>query len=160
MLLWTKTDVDALMFMDDWGSQQSLLIDPALWRDVFKPLYRDYIQIAHGAGKKIFMHSDGYTLDIYPDMVELGLDAFNSQLFCMGVEKLAPFAGKITFWGEIDRQHLLPEGSLDDIRRAVDGVHKSLWINGGCIAQCEFGAAANPENVREVFAHWDLLTAR
>ncbi len=160
MELWVKTDVDALMFMDDWGSQQSLLIDPALWRDVFKPLYRDYIQIAHGAGKKIFMHSDGYTLDLYPDMVELGLDAFNSQIFCMGVEKLAPFAGKITFWGEIDRQHLLPEGSAADIRQAVEQVHHALWRNGGCIAQCEFGAAAKPENVREVFAHWDRLAAR
>jgi len=59
-----------------------------------------------GAGKKIFMHSDGHTLDIYPDMVELELDAFNSQIFCMGVQELAPFAGKITFWGEIDRQHV------------------------------------------------------
>jgi hypothetical protein len=160
MELWTRTDVDALMFMDDWGSQQSLLIDPALWRDVFKPLYRDYIQIAHGAGKKIFMHSDGYTLDIYPDMVELGLDAFNTQLFCMGVENLEPFAGRITFWGEIDRQHLLPEGSTEDIRQAVDRVRKRLWKNGGCIAQCEFGAGAKPENVREVFAHWDRLTVR
>jgi hypothetical protein len=157
MELWAKTDVDALMFMDDWGSQQSLLIDPALWRDVFKPLYRDYIQIAHGAGKKIFMHSDGHTLDIYPDLVELGLDAFNSQLFCMGVDKLEPFAGKITFWGEIDRQHLLPEGSAGDIRQAVEQVYQTLWKNGGCIAQCEFGAAANPGNVREVFAHWDRL---
>jgi uroporphyrinogen decarboxylase len=159
MELWVKTDVDALMYMDDWGSQQALLIDPSVWREIFKPLYRDYIQIAHGAGKKIFMHSDGYTLDIYPDMIELGLDAFNTQLFCMGVESLAPFAGKITFWGEIDRQHLLPEGSIDDIQKAVEKVHKALWRTGGCIAQCEFGAGAKPENVREVFAHWDRLTA-
>ena len=131
-----------------------------LIREVFKPLYRDYIQIAHGAGKKIFMHSDGHTLDIYPDMVELGLDAFNTQLFCMGLEKLAPFAGKITFWGEIDRQYLLPEGSTGDIGEAVERVHTLLWKNGGCIAQCEFGAAAKPDNVREVFAQWDRLTVR
>ncbi len=157
--LWVKTDVDGVMFMDDWGSQQGLLIDPALWRELFKPLYRDYIQIAHGAGKKIFMHSDGHTLDIYPDLVELGLDAFNSQIFCMGVENLAPFAGKITFWGEIDRQHILPEATPDEVADAVAKVHAALWKNGGCIAQCEFGAGARPENVREVFAAWDRLTA-
>lgn len=157
---WAATDVNALNFMDDWGAQNALLIDPALWREVFKPLYRDYIQIAHGAGKKVFMHSDGHTLAIYPDLIELGLDALNSQLFCMGVENLAPFAGKITFWGEIDRQHLLPHATLEEIDNAVRSVHRTLWKNGGCIAQCEFGPGGKPENVRQVFASWDALTSR
>ncbi|MBS0661864.1 MAG: methyltransferase [Verrucomicrobia bacterium] len=156
---WARTDVDALRFMDDWGSQRALLIAPRLWRELFKPMYRDYAQIAHARGKKLFMHSDGHIAAIYPDLVEIGIDAVNSQLFCMGVETLAPFAGKITFWGEIDRQHLLPDGTPEDIARAVEGVHRHLWRHGGCIAQCEFGAAARPENVREVYAAWDRLTA-
>lgn len=157
--LWAKTDVDALNFMDDWGAQDRLLIRPALWREIFKPMYRDYIQIAHAAGKKIFMHSDGYILDIYPDLVELGLDAVNSQIFCMGPAALAPFAGKITFWGEIDRQHVLHTGSLAEVEAAVTTVHTHLWQAGGCIAQCEFGPGAKPENVRGVFATWDRLTS-
>jgi uroporphyrinogen decarboxylase len=155
---WTKTDVDALMFMDDWGSQQNLLIDPALWKHFFKPKYRDYIDIAHGAGKKMFMHSDGHILAIYPDLIELGLDAVNSQLFCMGLGAVAEHAGKITFWGEIDRQHLLPEGTEEEIEEAVRGVHAQLWKNGGCIAQCEFGPGGRPGNVRKVFETWDRLT--
>jgi hypothetical protein len=155
---WAKTRVDALSIMDDWGTQRSLLISPELWVEIFKPLYKDYIDIAHRAGKKMFMHSDGYTLAIYPHLIELGLDAFNSQIFCMGVENLAPYKGKITFWGEVDRQHLLPEGTVEDIHRAVSRIHAALWENGGCIAQCEFGAGARPENVRQVFASWDALT--
>lgn len=152
---WAKTRVDALTFMDDWGSQRSLLISPALWRQIFKPMYRDYIQIAKRYGKKIFMHSDGYILDILPDLIELGLDAVNSQIFCMGLENLKPFRGKITFWGEIDRQHLLPEGTEEDIRKAVKAVKESLWGKGGCIAQCEFGPGAKPENVYEVYRAWE-----
>jgi uroporphyrinogen decarboxylase len=155
---WAATDVDAFVFSDDWGSQQNLLIDPEQWRTYFKPLYRDYIEIAHSAGKKCFMHSDGHILAIFPDLVELGLDAVNSQLFCMGIDNLEPFAGKITFWGEVDRQHILPEGTLDTVDRAVREVHSKLWKDGGCIAQCEFGAGAKPENVRQVFATWDALT--
>lgn len=158
--LWAKTDVDALWMMDDWGSQRTLLIDPELWREIFKPLYRDYVQIAHGAGKKCFMHSDGMILPIYPDLVELGVDALNSQIFCIGLENLEPFAGKITFWGEIDRQHLLPFGTVKDVDQAVREVHKRLWRGGGCIAQCEFGAGPKPENVRQVFVTWDELTQR
>jgi len=156
---WAKTDVDGLRFMDDWGSQRSLLIAPRLWRELFKPMYRDYVQIAHARGKKLFMHSDGHIAAIYPDLVEIGMDAVNSQVFCMGIGALAPFAGKITFWGEIDRQHLLSEGTPADIKRAVGDVHRNLWRQGGCIAQCEFGAAARPENVRAVYAAWQQLTA-
>ena len=152
---WAATDVDALMFMDDWGSQRSLLISPQMWRELFKPMYRDYIQIAHAAGKKTFMHSDGHIVAIYPDLIEIGLDAVNSQLFCMGIDQLQPFAGKITFWGEIDRQHLLPRGTTADIDQAVRQVYSHLWKNGGCIAQCEFGAGARPDNVRQVFQSWN-----
>lgn len=152
---WAKTEVDGLFYMDDWGSQQSLLISPAMWRELFQPMYRDYIDIAKRHGKKIFMHSDGYTLDILPELARMGLDAINSQIFCIGVEKLETLAGKITFWGEIDRQHLLVEGTTKDIRDAVETVRRTLWKNGGCIAQCEFGPGANPENVYEVFRAWN-----
>jgi hypothetical protein len=155
---WARTDVDALRIMDDWGSQRALLIAPKLWRELFKPLYRDYAHIAHQHGKKLFMHSDGHITAIYPDLVEIGIDAVNSQIFCMGAETLAAHAGHITFWGEIDRQHLLPEGTPADITSAVRTVHHQLWRNGGCIAQCEFGPAARPENVRAVFAAWNELT--
>lgn len=157
MTKWAKTDVDALNFMDDWGSQKSLLINPKLWEELFKPMYKDYIDIAHKHGKKIFMHSDGYILDIYPHLVELGLDAINSQIFCMPMKELAKYKGKITFWGEIDRQNLLPNATLDEIREAVRFVKDNLWDNGGCIAQCEFGPGANPANVREVFQTWNEL---
>lgn len=155
---WARTDVDAIRFMDDWGSQRSLLIAPALWRELFKPMYRDFAQIAHAHDKRLFMHSDGYIAAIYPDLVEIGIDAVNSQLFCMDPATLAPHAGQITFWGEIDRQHLLPHGTPPEIDQAVGTVHRHLWRAGGCIAQCEFGAGARPDNVREVFAAWNELT--
>jgi uroporphyrinogen-III decarboxylase len=126
---------------------------------VFKPLYRDYAEIAHRHGKYIFMHSDGHIAAIFPDIVEIGVDAINSQLFCMDVEELGRrFAGKITFWGEVDRQHLLPYGSPADVARAVRAAKEALFRNGGVIAQCEFGIGARPENVAAVFETWNRLS--
>jgi len=156
---WAQTDVDCLNMMDDWGSQKSLLISTKLWRQLFKPMYQDYIDIAHKHGKKISMHSDGYTLDIIPDLIDMGLDSFNTQIFCIGVDKLAQFKGKITFYGEICRQHLLPEGTMAEVEKAVESVFDTLWDNGGCIAQCEFGPGAKTENVEAVFRTWDRLTS-
>lgn len=156
--IWAHTEVDTLNFMDDWGAQRALLISPRMWRQIFKPLYKEYIDLAHAHGKKIFMHSDGYTADIIPDLIELGLDALNSQLFTMDIESLGrQFKGKLTFWGEIDRQHLLPHGTLEDIDAAVRRVHSALYHDGGVMAQCEFGAGANPANVAQVFATWNSL---
>ena len=54
-----QTDVDALFFMDDWGAVDSLLISPAMWVEYFKPLYKDYVDLAHAHDKFAFMHSDG-----------------------------------------------------------------------------------------------------
>jgi hypothetical protein len=157
--VWAATDVDGLKMMDDWGAQHALLINPDLWVEIFKPLYATYVEIAHSHGKKMFMHSDGHILAIYPHLIDLGIDAVNSQLFCMGVENLTEYAGKITFWGEIDRQHLLPSGSRQDIAGAVVSVKDALWRNGGCIAQCEFGAGARPENVRQVYQTWERVVS-
>jgi hypothetical protein len=156
MELWASTAVDALVFADDWGGQSALLISPALWREVFKPLYRDYVEIAHRHGKYAFMHSDGHIEAILPDLVEIGLDALNSQLFTMDIAEIGRrFAGRLTFWGEIDRQWLLPYGNPADIGAAVKTVRQALWRQGGVIAQCEFGIGAKPENVAAVFEAWN-----
>ncbi len=156
MELWAGTEVDALVFADDWGGQESLLVSPALWREMFKPLYRDYVETAHRHGKYAFMHSDGHIAAILPDLVEIGLDALNAQLFAMDIAEIGRrFAGKLTFWGEIDRQRLLPYGTPAEIGEAVRTVRRAVWRGGGAIAQCEFGIGARPENVAAVFEAWD-----
>jgi len=98
--LWCQTSVDGVIFMDDWGSNQGLLINPSTWREIFKPLYREYIEIIHAAGKKVFFHSDGKIQAIFGELVDIGIDAINSQLFVMDIEELGRrYKGKITFWG-------------------------------------------------------------
>lgn len=153
---WVKTGVDGLSFMDDWGAQQSLLIAPDQFRRLFKPLYRQYCDMIRAAGKKVFFHSDGHIFAIYEDLIELGMDAVNSQLFCMDVEEIARrFGGRITFWGEIDRQRILPFGTPDDCRAAVARVRKALDDGtGGLIAQCEWGVANPRANIEAVFEAW------
>jgi hypothetical protein len=159
MAFWASTDVDAIMFMDDWGSQRQLLIPPAIWRELFAPLYRDYVQLAHAHGKAAFMHSDGHIQEILPDLAELGVDAINSQLFTMDLAELArTVKGRLTFWGEIDRQHVLPSGDPHVARDAVQKVAEHLYDPaGGVIAQCEFGPGANPACVEAAYDEWDRV---
>ena len=157
LALWASRDVDGISFMDDWGTQTTLLIDPAMWREYYKPLYAQYVRIIKKAGKHAFFHSDGHIEAIIPDLVEIGVDALNSQLFCMDIEGIGRrFAGKITFWGEIDRQKVLPFGTPSEVRAAVMRVRAALDNGtGGVIAQCEWGIRDPFDNIAAVFSAWD-----
>ena len=155
--LWCATPVDGISFMDDWGSQRGLLIAPQTWRELFKPLYAEYCQVIHRAGKSSFFHSDGNIEAIIPELIECGVDALNSQLFCMDIETITRrHRGQITFWGEIDRQYVLPLGTTEEIRQAVHRVRRALDTGeGGVIAQCEWGNDVREEAVAAVFEAWE-----
>jgi uroporphyrinogen decarboxylase len=153
---WCKSNVDGIFFMDDWGSNQHLLINPRTWRELFKPLYKDYCDIIHAEGKRAFFHSDGNIESIFGDLIEVGMDAINSQLFVMDIEKLARlYKGKVTFWGEMDRQFTLPFGTPIQVRDAVIRVRRVLDDGtGGVISQCEWGKQNPKENIRAVYESW------
>lgn len=142
--------------MDDWGTNSSLLISPDTWRALFKPLYREYCDLIHDAGKFAFFHTDGFTEPIYGDLIEIGVDAVNSQLFTMDIEELArQYRGQITFWGEMDRQHLLPFGTPEGVYDAVICVRRALDDgSGGVIAQCEWGKNNPAVHIEAVFEAW------
>ncbi|NLG23915.1 MAG: methyltransferase [Clostridiales bacterium] len=163
MRFWASTPVDGVSFMDDWGTQKSLLISPKKWRQFYKPLYREYCDILRAAGKFVFFHSDGFIEEIYPDLIEIGVNAVNSQLFCMDMEKLGRnYAGKIAFWGEIDRQHVLPFGTPDEVRAAVRRTYRALCPDGrvtGVFAQCEWGTKNPAENPAAVYDEWERIGA-
>lgn len=153
---WCKTSVDGILFMDDWGANDTLLISPLIWREVFKPLYKEYCDIIHSYKKFAFFHTDGNTQQIYGDFIEVGIDAINSQLFCMEIEELGrKYKEKITIWGEIDRQHILPFGSPADVEAAVHRIKAAFDCGDtGMIAQCEWGKNNPVENIEQVFKSW------
>jgi len=160
--MWLKTDVDGILMMDDWGAKDSLLISPHVWREFLRPLYAEYCDLIHQHHKYVFFHSDGYIEEVFGDVVEMGVDAINSQLFCMDIEGLGQkYKGKITFWGEIDRQRLLPFGEVRETKGAVRRVRAALEDErGGVIAQCEWGKNNPPENVEAVFKAWSSPSRR
>jgi uroporphyrinogen decarboxylase len=154
--LWAGSDVDGVALRDDWGSNHSLLVPLDIWRDLFKPLYRQYAEILHARDKFVLFHSDGNITEILGDLVEIGIDAVNAELSLMDLESLAEkFRGRITFWGEIDRQRILPFGTPEEVRAAVRRVRTALdFGRGGVMAQCKWGAGVPFQNVAAVFEQW------
>jgi uroporphyrinogen decarboxylase len=154
---WLKKDVDAIYFSDDFGTQRSLLISPKMWMEIFKPAYREMMTIVKGSGKFIFYHTCGHVLPLYPELIELGIDAVNSQIHCMGLENVAEkFAGRITFWGEMDRQNLLPFGAPEEIYRSAALMKERLFVKGGgLIGHSVAGVDVPLENIEAILTCWN-----
>jgi hypothetical protein len=153
---WAETDVDAVAFRDDWGTPEGLLITPEMWRDLFRPLYRDYCKILHAKDKFVFFHSDGNILDIFGDLSKVGIDAIHSQTHLMDIERLTKrFRGRVTFWGGMDCQRLHDPGAPEKFREAVLAVRKALdFGSGGVIAQCPWDPGIRLQTVAMFFEQW------
>jgi uroporphyrinogen decarboxylase len=62
---------------EDLGSQEDLLISPAMVREFFLPRMKRMIDLVHQAGAYAFFHSDGAVRRIIPDMIGIGIDVLN-----------------------------------------------------------------------------------
>lgn len=152
-----KLDLDALLIVDDWGTQRQTFISPTDWRQHFKPHYQRWAAEAHRAGKMMFMHSDGHILPIIPDLDEIGIDALNCEVDCMGREKVAEVRGKICQWGEVDRQNLLPRGKPEEVAEAARQFRETFdRPEGGVILQSEIGPDVPVRNVEALFTAWGM----
>lgn len=144
-------DIDAMMFGDDWGQQRGLLMGPHLWREFIKPRIRQMYDAVKARGKFVFIHSCGKVDEIFPDLIECGLDVFNP----FQPEVIDVFAAKETygsalcFYGGISTQRLLPFGTVDQVRDEVRRLLDIVGHNGGYIAAPahDIPAGAKPENI-------------
>ena len=69
---------DAIMFGDDWGYQQGVLLGPERWRTFIKPRWARIYEAVHAQGKLTISHSCSSVVDILPDIIEMGLDVLES----------------------------------------------------------------------------------
>jgi uroporphyrinogen decarboxylase len=138
--LYGKFDIDAVTFYDDWGTQNSLIISPTLWRDFFKPRYKRQFDLIHSLNMHVYFHSCGYCYDIIDDLIEIGADILNfNQPDVYGVEKLGKeFGGRVCFQCPVDIQTVAINGGKKEIYDYVKRLIASLGrFNGGYIGLVE-----------------------
>jgi uroporphyrinogen-III decarboxylase len=128
---------DGIMTGEDWGTQDRLLVSPASFRAIFKPVFRRLCDVAHARGLSIWFHSCGYVRDVIGDWLEVGIDVCQfDQPELHGIDFLAEhFGGKMHFWSPVDIQKTLQTRDLPTIERAArDYVDKLAAHGGGFVA--------------------------
>lgn len=150
---WTALEYDGLHFADDWGAQNHLLIQPAVWRRLFKPRYAEMFRRVREAGMDVWYHSDGRINDIIGDLIEIGVQVINCQTSVMGLDWIAEnVRGKVAFRTDIDRQHILPFGSPAQVKEEVQRTFQAVGTAAGGIVACGEVAPEVPlENIRAMY---------
>jgi len=145
--------MDLIYVAEDLGTQESLLMSPAMFRRFLRPTLRKIIDLAHSSGVKVFHHDDGAIRPMIPDLLEIGIDLLNPiQWRCRGMDRGAlarDFGARVVFHGGVDNQHTLPFGTAEDVRREVED---NLAFFSGCkgyiVARCHNIQANTPtENI-------------
>ena len=129
--------VDGIIFGDDWGYQEGVLLGADRWRQYIKPLVAELYNQTHHAGKYTLNHVCGSIEEIIPDLIEIGLDVLESvQPEAKGMnpyELKKRYGDKITFWGGIGSQSILQFGTPEEIRKEVNSLISTMARDGGYI---------------------------
>ncbi|NLG24314.1 MAG: methylcobamide--CoM methyltransferase [Clostridiales bacterium] len=126
---------DGIFTSDDLGHQGGPMMSPAVFRELYLPLYKAFIGHAHEKGLHVWLHSCGDNTVLMDMLIEAGLDVFHPvQKHCMDEEATArQYGGQIAFLYGIDVQNLLPNGTPDEIEREIAQMARIFRLRGGSV---------------------------
>jgi len=135
--------LDCVQFWGDLGIQQGPLMRPSFYREIIKPREKELIRFVKSKSKaKIAWHSCGSCQEFIPDLIEIGVDLLNPvQVNAANMEPAVlkqKFGNRISFWGGIDGQKLLPFSTPEKIRSEVRKMINTLAKDDGgyLVAAC------------------------
>jgi hypothetical protein len=141
LLKFTGAQIEAgkgrLAGMYVWGDVayvRGMLFGVQRWREMFKPYVKALIDLCHWHDLMVIYHGCGNALDIFDDMVELGLDGYNPLEAKAGldvVELKSRYAGRLAMVGNIDVRVLErgdPESIRQEVRRKLQAARGGGWV--------------------------------
>jgi len=130
---WVEMGVDAISFGDDLGLQHSLPMSPDFWRRYIKPSYKRILSYCRVNGVHTYLHTDGYIVDIIPDLIQCGVSTLNPQDLVNGLDNIRRLAKNKVFINlDIDRQRITVFGKPHEIDAHILNCIQTLGsANGG-----------------------------
>lgn len=154
--LWAGSDVDGVVFGDELAEDSGMILDPDLWRELFRPRYAQYVRLLQANDKFVFFRSAGDITLIWDDLVEIGVDAIHAELSPSDCDSILKRSrGRVALWGGLSIGQSLEahtpaflRSQVREFRRKVDYGH------GGLIAQCSWSLNAPLKNLVNYLDEW------
>lgn len=136
-----RDNIDVVMMAaDDWGTQRNLFASPKVFRNLFLPYYRRINDEFHrlAPNTKTFLHCCGAVYDLIDLIIEAGFDILNPVQWTAGGHSYQEWKdrsrGRIVLWGGgVDAQHILPLGSVEEVRQQASEVVSYLSQDSGYV---------------------------
>lgn len=144
---------------DDWGMQTGPIMNPKVFREIFKPRYRRLISLVKSKTRaKVCLHTCGATYWILQDLVDVGVDVVHPlQPTAAGngdPERIKrEYGDRLCFYSNIANTTILPRGKPEDVAREVRRKIAALAPSGGYIFSGGHNIQADvpPENIVALF---------
>jgi uroporphyrinogen decarboxylase len=151
--------VDVIMIGDDLAGQNGPLFNPTIYRRLVKPRHKRLVQyIRSRTGARIWYHTCGACMDFIPDLIDNGVHVLNPvQVSARNMDPLElkrRFGRQIAFWGGgVDAQHILPQGTPQEVAANVRRNLQALMPGGGYVFNNVHNIQGEvpPENIVALF---------
>jgi uroporphyrinogen decarboxylase len=146
-----RYDVDGFYFGDDYGQQNGLIMGPEIWRKFLKPHLKRTFAPIKATGLPVFLHSCGDVSDILDDLIEIGMDCYQTvqpEIYDLRLLK-KKYGHVLTFYGAISTQQFLPFATPDEVKIKVKETIAILEADGGyiCAPTHQLPEDIPPENI-------------
>ena len=152
--------IDIIRFVDDLGTQTSLIMSQDMYRDMIKPYHARMYQYIkkHYPKQKIALHCCGSIKPLIPDLIESGVDILNPVQISAAdmdpAELKREFGKDIVFWGGgADMQFKATSGNLAELKAHVREMIEIFSPGGGFIFAPTHNIQADipPETVMAIY---------
>jgi hypothetical protein len=140
---WVSSGVapHGFILYDDLAEQTRSFLSPRMFAEFYEPVYRPLIAEVHALGCDFHLHTCGKIDGLIPLLLDWGVDAFELDSPRMtGYPALAPFRGRVMFWGCVNIQSIYALGGPEDCEREVWHMVRNLGTERG-----GFGAYFYPQ---------------
>ena len=129
-----KCHIEAVLHHDDWGATENSFMSPAMFEEFILPAYKKIYGFYHDHGILVVHHNDGYSRNLVPYMIEMGIDIWQGAIPANDIPSLIEeYGGQITFMGEVETRLLdvpgwTPEMVKEEVERACRKCGKHNFI--------------------------------
>ena len=131
-----RAGAEVIILGDDYASNKGPMMSPAVFAQFILPRLRRMVDLIHEEGALCVKHSDGNLYPILEMIVSAGPDGLNpvEPVAGMTLSRTKQLVGdRVCLVGNIDCAHLLPHGTVDEVRAAVRQAIADAGPGGGFI---------------------------
>lgn len=133
--IYNEYPFDGIYFGDDWGQQKGMIMGAPLWREFIKPRMAKMYARAKKNGKFVLQHSCGDIQEIFEDLIEIGLDCYQTvQPEIYNLKEIKEkYGDRLAFWGTISTQQDLPTKTPEELKEIIKNTVQIMKKGGGYI---------------------------